>query len=751
MKLPKEIYNEGRVVGFSAYEIYVRHVLSEDPNATPASEQEWLASFLKTGSSMLLRISNISSLGEGIVVTDYNPTVVRNDAAETADGEFYSIIDVPLPENCNLVAANTIYASFFNGVAEFEDNSPWATNILSYGQLLLNKEAGTLNGIGTQGNRVSGSNAASPDLTTSSSTGTPVQTTISGSQNDITQFAGLGYNNFSPVLGVMHQVDSLNSSDIDIALEEYSHYVDGVVIQPANWVEYEDSDDWYATLAPSFSDRPSIRLLYQGTSAISGGAYTYILLSGFSYEGTLPGMIGMDGSIDTAAPQNGDFLGPAVFPWANKIIFNTPNLYIRRILENRLNKVPTWETLDSYFGYTIGTMLLDGYVNSTWPIYHNTKRVVDYTSSTGDNIRVVDPFPQYVGKSTMTVEMYKDSGSDLSSSNLRYMVPYANPTVDYQITACNNFRSILKSYIYNGSSSVDDPHIIYRDFSATPQATDNESKNLTLFRVCDLDIHPNALQGGQCSLPGSVKVKQSIEQVRNASGELIPAYIDLSISLAENFQSNSTSGTDEYIYGSLTLGGTCFSTAVEGDLGHNRDGTDFRFSHGSLTYSSRICNVRFHNAYAWISEPGNYTLTDVSEPTVNIWNVQSLAATSDAQFYDTTHLNDAKKAGYCYNHTSCSWPVRLSARFGIEPFVQNPDNANVLTIFGVSIGDGHNRQLNESLNDVGGTSEYFGTTYEGTVYQYDQYPRAVLYSAYSTNGLNSDLNIRLTATSLLQN
>jgi uncharacterized short protein YbdD (DUF466 family) len=52
--MPRVLYNEGRVVGYSAYEIYMRHALTADPDATPASEAEWLASTLGFGSSMLL-------------------------------------------------------------------------------------------------------------------------------------------------------------------------------------------------------------------------------------------------------------------------------------------------------------------------------------------------------------------------------------------------------------------------------------------------------------------------------------------------------------------------------------------------------------------------------------------------------------------------------------------------------------------------------------------------------------------------
>ena len=40
--MPKIIYNEGRVVGLSAYETYVKNHIAEDPNTPPASEREWL-------------------------------------------------------------------------------------------------------------------------------------------------------------------------------------------------------------------------------------------------------------------------------------------------------------------------------------------------------------------------------------------------------------------------------------------------------------------------------------------------------------------------------------------------------------------------------------------------------------------------------------------------------------------------------------------------------------------------------------
>ena len=54
--MSRQIWNEGRVVGLSAYELYVRHTLSEFPNEPVMSEKEWLASTLGDGLSLILNI-----------------------------------------------------------------------------------------------------------------------------------------------------------------------------------------------------------------------------------------------------------------------------------------------------------------------------------------------------------------------------------------------------------------------------------------------------------------------------------------------------------------------------------------------------------------------------------------------------------------------------------------------------------------------------------------------------------------------
>ena len=59
--MPRQIWNEGRVQGYSAYEIYLKQALSDDPDLQPATEREWLASSIACGSSMVVKIPKTSN------------------------------------------------------------------------------------------------------------------------------------------------------------------------------------------------------------------------------------------------------------------------------------------------------------------------------------------------------------------------------------------------------------------------------------------------------------------------------------------------------------------------------------------------------------------------------------------------------------------------------------------------------------------------------------------------------------------
>lgn len=125
--MPKTLWNEGRVVGYSAYEIYVRHAMSVDPDHTPVDEKTWLASMMGMGNAMVLHIGT-----------------------DNIRGLHYR--DFPLPDNSRLCAASTIVASLFfgkgkNGNSDFEKTeSGWTTAISDYGILINNTSSSSPNG-----------------------------------------------------------------------------------------------------------------------------------------------------------------------------------------------------------------------------------------------------------------------------------------------------------------------------------------------------------------------------------------------------------------------------------------------------------------------------------------------------------------------------------------------------------------------------------------------------------------------------
>jgi hypothetical protein len=112
--MPRELWNQGRVVGYSSYEMYVRQFLSENPDKEPASEREWLSSTVANGSSIILKVT---TLGWEHVDDGWEKTI-------------------PLDANSRLCAANTIYGSFFMGESG-EDRSQ-VYNVVNYGSLISN-------------------------------------------------------------------------------------------------------------------------------------------------------------------------------------------------------------------------------------------------------------------------------------------------------------------------------------------------------------------------------------------------------------------------------------------------------------------------------------------------------------------------------------------------------------------------------------------------------------------------------------
>lgn len=266
--MPRQIWNEGRVQGYSAYEIYLKQALSDNPDLQPATEREWLASSIACGSSMVVKIPKTS-----------------NDAG---------YLDISLPENSKLCAANVIFANLFLGDCEYDVNSYFAKRVINYGFCISN----TLN--------------FHPDTN-----GTQIPTT----DDDISLESVLSYS------------------------EAYNKIIDGVVIQPGKWKETGDEAGQYMDLSPDMSKSPFIRIFYSGKIEST----IQIMLTGFTIRSVISGICGIDGSYNATSPQDGTFLGPAQFPWAAKIIFSQSTAtsislnmsnYIRQIKgENAISKL----------------------------------------------------------------------------------------------------------------------------------------------------------------------------------------------------------------------------------------------------------------------------------------------------------------------------------------------------------------------------------------------------------------------------
>lgn len=245
--MSKEIWNLGRVVGFSAYELYLRYIATEAPGVPPATEKEWLSSMLTMGNSMLLRIGT-----------------------DNVSGVHYR--DIPLPSDSKICAANTIFASYFAGSgyvsSAASDYTGFATRVTDYGPLIEN----------TTSSHPSGSTV-------------PPTSTATG---DLTP-------------------------EMKAQIPEYLKIIDGIVIQPGTW-PVSEAQPPYCDFQPTMADIPNIRISFKDKIETP----FFILLTGFSNKFVVQGMSGTDTATASGSPDDGDFLGPWVFPWAAKIIFSIP-------------------------------------------------------------------------------------------------------------------------------------------------------------------------------------------------------------------------------------------------------------------------------------------------------------------------------------------------------------------------------------------------------------------------------------------
>ena len=267
----QKLYNEGRVQGLSAYELYLRQYIAEgnDPSTAP-TEKEWLSMTMLNGNSMILKV---------------NPTSVSQE-----DTMFY--MDIPLPYNTILRANTTIYAYCFLGECETNDTNSkygWATKITDSGYVLANTD-------------------------TKHPANHPV------SIDDETY------------------PDNIDPSTLDNYLARISQYgkiIDGGILQLGEWKETGNTP--YKDLLPDVDKTPVVRLIFSEPITET----VYILLEGFRDRHIIDIGSDLSGSTETRFPQDGDFIGPQVFPWLCKIMFTVPNayaLYLKKLIEADLDK-----------------------------------------------------------------------------------------------------------------------------------------------------------------------------------------------------------------------------------------------------------------------------------------------------------------------------------------------------------------------------------------------------------------------------
>lgn len=264
--MPRQLWNEGRVVGFSAYEVYVKQALTTDPNHEPATEKEWLSSSLAMGSSMILHIA---------------------PEADTAANNGFHYVDVQFPAASRLCAANTIMASLFLGNCHY-DSAGWAHNVIDYGFLIDNNDISSPNGYVSPSGDVPPSSEA-----------------FEGKE---TQF------------------DTKTAKEIN----EYMKIADGIIIQPGTWVPNLQTSLPSKDFTPDLAKHPRIRIAFNSRVT----EHFNILLTGFTNRTVVKGESGFKSAVNTSHPADGDFLGPAAFPWAAKVIFSVPPIFMKYYLDS---------------------------------------------------------------------------------------------------------------------------------------------------------------------------------------------------------------------------------------------------------------------------------------------------------------------------------------------------------------------------------------------------------------------------------
>lgn len=265
--MPQELYNEGRVVGFSAWEIFARDAIAHgiSPEDIP-DEHEWLTEMVCKGTSMILRVD-----------------------ANTPKG----YVDYPLPSDSKLTAAGVIIGSLFIGECDIACDQPdgdptcnFATKVTSYGPLISN-----LSGSGKHP-------GSSPD--------------------NIPAILVDGYPDYSGYVDEITEFVKINDGIVYTKTAQWIPTSDGSPYDDIN-PDFPNSR-CVVRLYLSETINTSIYILLTG---FEHKAFLDVI-SGWA---TSNGGVAAGGSTDITANNwaNGGMIGPETIPWASKIIFTVPS------------------------------------------------------------------------------------------------------------------------------------------------------------------------------------------------------------------------------------------------------------------------------------------------------------------------------------------------------------------------------------------------------------------------------------------
>lgn len=261
----RQLLNEGRIVGLSQYELYVKQMLAENPDGKILSEREWLGATIGSGSSMILKVE-----------------------AGTTKGYH----DYQLPEGSDLCGCSVIYGSMFEGELSWDSTGIWADRVDDYGPLVSN---------------VAKSHPVTPgnpeDVPTKDNPTVMDTTYMNRCREYVKVTSALVFQQGVWTDNIAYETLT-DEYENDILNERYEELLAPVSDKKV-----------IMTLKPDLSERGFVRLLLSDDIDNE----FYIIFTGFLLKHVISGVTGFDDILVANNPENGDFLGPESFPWACKV------------------------------------------------------------------------------------------------------------------------------------------------------------------------------------------------------------------------------------------------------------------------------------------------------------------------------------------------------------------------------------------------------------------------------------------------